>query len=114
MVATSARGVFTVVKPKSARVGSVGKIKFKIHCREACTVKVLARADIAGIPALKANGSLKANRSKTMTVQFRGKRLQLVRSLLELGQTVKVYFSVTVTDKSGNHGSPRLFTVKLK
>jgi subtilisin family serine protease len=104
---------YSVVTPKSARVGSVGKIRFRIHCREACSVKVLARADIAGVPALKAKGSLKANRSKTLTVQFRGKRLQMVRSLLDLGQTVKVYFSVTVTDGAGNHGSPRLFTVKL-
>jgi hypothetical protein len=46
-------------------------------------------------------------------VQFKGKRLKTVQSLLDLGQPVKVYFSVTVTDKSGNHGIPRLFTVKL-
>jgi hypothetical protein len=46
-------------------------------------------------------------------VQFRGKRLQTLRSLLEKGQAVKVYFSLTVTDKAGNKASPRLFTVKL-
>lgn len=105
---------YTVVKPKIARVGSVGKIRFKLNCREACTVKVLARADIAGVPALRAKGTLLADRSKTLAVQFRGKRLQRIRSLLNLGQPVKVYFSVTATDKLGNRGSPQLFTVKLR
>ncbi|MGH2905658.1 MAG: S8 family serine peptidase [Solirubrobacterales bacterium] len=102
-----------VVRPKAARVGSVGKIRFRVHCDEACNVKVLARVSAAGLPALRTNATIAANRSRTLYVRFRGKRLQAVRSLLENGETVKVYFSVAVTDKAGNHGKTRNFTVRL-
>jgi hypothetical protein len=105
--------ILTVTKARVAHVGSSGRVRIRVSCAEQCSIAIVARPDIAGVPALKAKVNSDPGKSRSVIVRFRGKRLSALRAQLRRRGAVKLYFSVVATDVSGNHTKPRLFTIKL-
>jgi len=105
--------VFSVVQPSTLRMSSVGRIRIKVRCREACTARIVARPAVAGASPMRARVKIGMDSAKLVSMFFRGKNLQLVRSSMASGHVVKVKFSVTAVDGVGNASKARKFTVKL-
>jgi subtilisin family serine protease len=106
---------FQIIRPLSAKVGKVNKVKFKLKCSAICSATVSVQPLAKGVVFKKFKGTLKSGTAGTRSVATKvpSSTLRAVRALLTAKTKVRLRFSVIVSDKSGAKSDPIAFSVKL-